>query len=202
MSIIDPAGPAARDIATLWWVMLSGAAAILCLVTVLLVMAFRRPPVDGDEAGLERTWIVGWGLWFSIAVLTGLLAYGIAVGARLTAASPDAVQVTAQARLEGWTFGYEGRDETEGTLHIPAGRDVEVAITTGDIIHSFWVPRLAGKIDAIPGHVNTLRIHADGPGLFEGRSAEYSGPGYLDRRFRVRAHDADSWQAFLRGEIE
>lgn len=200
--MLDPAGPAARDIATLWWVMLAGAAAILALVTVLVTLAFRHPSAPHDDTRMERTWIIGLGLGFSLTVLAALLAYGIVVGARLTAPPDDPVEVRAVARLEGWTFGYDGREDTADILHIPAGRDVVVAITTGDIIHSFWVPRLAGKIDAIPGHVNTLRIHADAPGIYEGLSAEYSGPGYLDRRFQVRAHDTDSWQTFLTGGAE
>lgn len=143
------------------------------------------------------------GLGFSMAVLAALLAYGIATGARLTAPVSDAVEVTAEAALDGWTFGYPGdsaRGQTADVLHIPAGRDVVVSITTRDVIHSFWVPRLAGKIDAIPGHVNTLTIRADLPGTYQGVSAEYSGPGYLDRRFEVRALDPADWQIFLSGE--
>ncbi|KIN70576.1 Cytochrome c oxidase polypeptide II [Sulfitobacter noctilucae] len=200
--MLDPAGPAAREIATLWWIMLGGSFAILVFVTILLALSFRPDRRQHDDVRMERTWIVGLGLGFSVAVLAALLSYGVATGARLTAPSETPVQVTAKATLAGWTFGYDARDDTEDVLHIPARRDVEVAITTGDIIHSFWVPRLAGKIDAIPGHVNRLRIEADTPGVYQGRSAEYSGPGYLDLRFTVQAHDADGWQEFLRGETE
>lgn len=78
-------------------------------------------------------------------------------------------------------------------LHIPASRPVDVAITTVDVIHSFWVPRLAGKFDAIPGHVNVLRIEADAPGDYAGVSAEFSGRGYTRHRFIVRAHDEAAW---------
>ena len=92
--------------------------------------------------------------------------------------------------------------ETRDVLHIPAGRPVDVEITTADVIHSFWVPRLAGKLDAIPGHVNVLRIEADGPGEFKGVSAEFNGTGYLAHRFRVIAHDPAGWQRFLAGATE
>jgi len=61
------------------------------------------------------------------------------------------------------------------------------------------VPRLAGKLDAIPGHTNVLRLQADTPGDYAGLSAEFSGPGYLGHRFTVRALEADDWEAFLAG---
>ena len=71
--------------------------------------------------------------------------------------------------------------------------------TSIDVIHSFWVPRLAGKLDAIPGHVNVLRIEAALPGVYAGQSAEFSGRGYREHVFTVKAHDAASWAAFLQG---
>ncbi|UXX84766.1 cytochrome c oxidase subunit II [Roseovarius pelagicus] len=201
MSILDPAGPAAASISRLWWVMFAGSAAILCLVSVLLVLSFRKRPPVQDERGLERTWIVGLGLVFTMGVLVALLAYGIVAGQRLTARAQDgAVEVSAVADRTGWRFGYGDRpgETTRNVLHIPAGRAVHVAITTDDVIHSFWVPRLAGKLDAIPGHVNTLKLEADEPGLYAGRSAEFSGPGYSRHRFEIRAHDDAAWHAFLR----
>ena len=74
-------------------------------------------------------------------------------------------------------------------LHIPAERPVDVAITSRDVVHSFWVPRLAGKLDAMPGHVNVLRIEADAPGRYEGLGSEFNGAGYRDHRFTVLADD-------------
>ena len=69
--------------------------------------------------------------------------------------------------------------------------------TSRDVVHSFWVPRLAGKLDAVPGHVNVLRLEAPTPGTYVGQSAEFSGIGYRDHVFTVRAHDAASWTRFL-----
>jgi cytochrome c oxidase subunit 2/cytochrome aa3-600 menaquinol oxidase subunit 2 len=115
--------------------------------------------------------------------------------------SPEVVEVSAEARQWEWSFGYAdapGR-RTDTVLHIPAGRPVDVAITSADVLHSFWVPRLAGKLDAVPGHVNVLRIEAGAPGDYAGVSAEYSGPGYREHGFTVRAHDPAAWAAFLAG---
>lgn len=204
--MVDPAGPAARHIATLWWVMLIGAGLILLLVLGLLVGAYRVRPAAGeatDTPGQERLWIVGLGLVFPLLVLAALLAWGLIVGERLLPRqAADTVQVAAEARRWAWRFTYAGAPGrvTERLLHIPAGRPVDVTITSADVIHSFWVPRLAGKLDAVPGHANVLRIQADAPGRYAGVSAEYSGPGYRDHAFAVQAHDAAGWQAFLAGE--
>lgn len=180
--------------------MLAGAALIFALVMALLAVAFRRRTPSGDDARRERLWVVKLGIAFPAAVLLALLVYGLVIGERLLPrAGPEVVGVGAEARRSAWTFTYAdapGRT-TENVLHIPARRPVDVAVTTADVIHSFWVPRLAGKIDAIPGHVNVLRIEADAPGVYAGRSAEFSGPGYDHFAFTVVAHDAAGWETFV-----
>lgn len=205
LSTLDPAGPAARDIATLWWVMLAGSIAILALVLVPLGLAFRRGRPASTEADRTRFWIVQLGLGFTMTVLAALLAYGLVIGERLLPrAGADPVQVSALAERWRWTFAYAERPgaATVNVLHIPAGRPVDIKIESRDVIHSFWVPRLAGKLDAIPGHVNTLRLEADEPGEYAGQGAEYNGARYRIHRFTVIAHDAANWQAFIGGEIE
>jgi heme/copper-type cytochrome/quinol oxidase subunit 2 len=197
LSTLDPAGPAAHGIAELWRVMLVGAGAIFVLVMALVALGWRR-----RGAGDERVWVWGLGLAFPVVVLTALTGYGMILGNRLRLEAAEVVTVRAEARQWDWSFGYAdapGR-VTTGVLHIPAGRPVEVEITSLDVIHAFWVPRLAGKLDAIPGHVNRLRLQADAPGDYAGISAEFSGTGYRDHGFTLRAHDAEGWAAFLRGE--
>lgn len=203
LSTLHPAGPAAATIGTLWWVMLGGAALILAFVMVLVVLAFRRGPEAGGGRGTERAFIWGLGLAFPLTVLSALLIYGLAVGERLLPrAGSEVVTVRAEGRQWAWAFAYPDAPDrvTEDVLHIPAGRPVDVQITTVDVVHSFWIPRLAGKLDAIPGHVNTLRIEAWEPGEYAGLGAEFNGRGYSGHRFTVVAHDADDWSAFLAGE--
>jgi len=206
LSTVQPAGPAADIIATLWWVMLGGAAAIFLLVVVLLVLAFRRgegPAGAAADSRREAVWIKGLGLGFTMTVLASLTVWGLRIGERLLPRpGPEVVAVRAEGRQWAWRFTYPdapGR-VTEGKLHIPAGRPVDVRITSADVIHSFWVPRLAGKLDAIPGHVNVLRVEAWEPGEYAGVSAEFSGAGYRGHGFTVIAHDAAAWDAFLAGE--
>lgn len=201
--MLDPAGPAARSIATLWWGMLIAFTAIFALVMLLLGLAFRPAGSGPIRAAGERLWIIGLGLVFPAVILLCLLAYGLWIGERLVPRSgADVTRIEAEARRWSWRFSYDhdSRPSTENVLHIPAGRPVDIAITTADVIHSFWVPRLAGKLDAIPGHVNVLRIEADAPGTYAGLSAEFSGRGYDDHTFAVIAHGPEDWQSFLEGE--
>lgn len=201
MSTVDPAGPAANAISSLWWVMLGGSVLIFILVVALLALAFLRPKWIQAGRSEIRLWIISLGIGFPMAVLAALLAYGLVAGEQLLPRShSDVINVYAEARLSAWEFGYADRPglKTDNTLHIPVGLDVDVAVTTVDVVHSFWVPRLAGKVDAVPGHVNVLRIKADRPGSYSGLSAEFSGPGYDSFTFTVIAHDQEGWARFLR----
>lgn len=194
LSTLSPQGSAAADIATLWWAMLAGAALITCLVLALVWRAFVRAP--GKAPG-EAFWIKGMGLGFSFAVLFAVVGAGIWTGERLLPRpGTEAMRVEAIARQWAWRFRQPGPDgimvETEGRLHIPAGQPVDVVIRSQDVIHSFWVPQLAGKMDALPGRDTLLRIEAFRPGLYRGRSAEFSGTGYAGMVFEVLAYDPAS----------
>ena len=197
---MDPAGPAADAINTIWWVMLAGATAIFLFVAALLLLAFR--PRARRDASVRR-WIVGGGLIFPGVVLTALLTFALIVGERLLSRGDvPAGQVAAESSPSQWSFTQPaagaGTIRTQGVLHIPAGRPVDVTLTSRDVIHAFWVPRLAGKLDAIPGHRNVLRIEADAPGVYQGVCAEYCGVGHAGHMFRVVAHDAAGWARFQR----
>lgn len=179
--------------------MLIGSALLTMLVFGLLALAFRKR----RSAAGSAVWL-GWlGVAMPSAVLLLLLAYALVLGDKtLARPADDVVVVEATGHQWFWTFrqpGASGYIETRGTLHIPADRPVDVRVASADVIHAFWVPRLGGKIDAIPGQVNVLRIEASTPGSFEGQCAEFCGLNHAANRFRVIAHDAKSWSAFQRG---
>jgi len=200
LSTIDPAGPHARSVATLWWVMLGGATILSLLVFVLLALAFRRRRAETPQN--PRLWIGALGLAMPSAVLALLLGYALVIGSRsLPIPAAGVVTIEVTARQYAWRFRYPGGQRTENVLHIPAGRPVDLRIRSTDVIHSLWIPRLAGKMDAIPGHTNMLRIEADAPGTYRGECAEYCGIGHKDHGFRIVAHPAAGWAAFTAGRM-
>ncbi|MGP9820818.1 cytochrome c oxidase subunit II [Salinarimonas sp. NSM] len=197
LSTLDPAGPAAERVATLWWIMLAGATLILvgvCLLAVIPFLQARRGSAVSSRPPGDGVWLWGGGLAFPFVTLLALLVYAFAIDpiddAARTGEAP--VRVQALARQWTWTFTHEDAPEgpltLEGRLHVPAGRPVEVAIASADVIHSFWVPRLAGKRDAIPGRVNTITILAEEPGTYGAVCAEYCGVGHAGMTFEVVAH--------------
>jgi len=200
LSALDTAGPAAASIADLWWVMLIGATLIFAFVMILLALAFLRPGIGrGTPASW---WLIGGGLAFPAVVLTPLLVYALWSGERLfPTGDPAVAQVDVVARQWEWTFTYRNaagqRLRSSNTLHIEAGQPVQLNITSADVIHGFWVPRLAGKIDAIPGHTTVLQLKADAPGRYRGVCAEFCGVAHLEMQFAIEAHASEDFNAVL-----
>lgn len=198
LSTLDPAGPAGAAVARLWWVMLVAAVLLFTLVMGLLWFAWRghlaRTPA--------RNWLAGGGLLLPGAVLTPLAIYAFVQGERLFAQPGRAeLEVVAVGRMWQWEFAYPADApglRTLDTLHIPAGRTVDVMVQSEDVIHSFWVPRLAGKIDAIPGRTNRVRLVAVQPGTYAGVCAEFCGRLHAGMAFAVVAHPPEAFAAVLR----
>ena len=80
---------------------------------------------------------------------------------------------------------------------MPVDRPVDVVTVSADVIHSLWVPALGGKIDAVPGHRNHVRLLADRTGTFGGLCAEYCGTGHTAMRFEVQVHEPDAFLDLL-----
>jgi cytochrome c oxidase subunit II len=198
LSTLNPAGPAAASIATLWWVMLVGAAILFSLVLALFALAIRRP--GWGSAVSPARWIVLGGLVLPAIVLPPLVGYALVAGERLLPLPSSApVRIEAEGQQWLWTFRYPdyGRIETRNVLHLPAGVPVDMVVTSRDVIHAFWVPRLAGQIDAVPGHVTRLRIEADRPDYYEGLCNQFCGLGHPVMRFAVVVDRAQDFPAAL-----
>lgn len=181
--------------------MLAGAVGLFCLVMTLLYVVFFAPRLVENVS--SKQWI-GWGgIAMPIPILLSLLAYAFVQGEKLFGAetAPPAVTVTATSRMWGWDFAYQ-RDGTEvrsrDILHMPVGQPVRIETTSTDVIHSFWVPRLGGKIDSIPGQTNSVILRADVEGTFGGICAEYCGEGHSAMNFRVQAHEPADFESTLR----
>lgn len=133
--------------------------------------------------------LVGWGLVFPIITLGALMIYAFAAGeALLVRDNAEKPVFRAHASQWFWAFGYPDGQTGTGVLHVQAGETFDVEVTSADVIHSFWVPRLGGKIDAIPGRANRITLRADAPGRYHGLCAEYCGVGHPLMPFVVEAH--------------
>ncbi len=178
----------AQGIATLWWVMLWGGVAIFTFMMVLFLWLWLRP--DSGRRVPTVWWVAGGGIAFPLPVIVILTGVALWQGERALGGTAP-LKIEAEAVMWEWRFSYPDTDmaPTVNRMHMPAGRDVEIVVTSPDVIHSFWVPRLGGKIDAIPGHANTIVLHADRAGDFGGVCAEYCGVGHQDMDFTVTAHD-------------
>lgn len=181
------------------------AAALFALVISLLLLTILRPGFGSRLS--PGGWIVAGGLAMPTIVLTLLVAYAFAQGERLLFASAGEppLRVEAHGRQWAWDFAYPDFPDvppTTNVLHIPAGRTIEVVASSSDVIHSFWVPRLGGKIDAIPGHRTAIRLRADRPGVYGGVCSEFCGTGHTVMRFTVEAHPPETYEEILRAGDE
>lgn len=196
LSTLAPAGPVARDIAGLWWGMLAVGALLTVVVLVFVALAFGSP-----RSLRSGVWTHGLGLGLSAVVLVPALAAGLWVGERILPRDDGAPEVGVHAHQWHWTFTHPGPDGPvvlRDRLILPAGRPVDMRISSADVIHSFWVPQLGGKMDAIPGRENLLRIMADTPGQLAGQCAEFCGLGHAHMRFEVDVVAAEHWAETLR----
>jgi len=196
--VLDPAGPYAGSISLLAWVLLAGAAVILLVVVAALAVAlFGSDRLRARLGGTRMIWIGG--IAFPIVVLTILLVWGLTLTRSLTApVGGEAMRVRLIGEMWWWRVHYlDGAGRTvaidANELHIPVGQPVLLELESGDVIHSFWVPRLSGKLDMIPGRRNVMRIQADKPGVYGGQCAEYCGGPHALMGFAVVAHEAEAF---------
>jgi cytochrome c oxidase subunit 2 len=210
-SMVHPAGPAAAEIAWLWWIMLGAFTGVFILVIVLLLYATLRQPsrqVTSENrtmrnAGTSPPWgrtgfIVAGGIILPILVLTPLYVYSLVTSARLRMPE-DALTIRVVGHMWWWEVRYPDSGVViANEIYIPAGKPVHLQLASADVIHSFWVPRLNGKRDLIPGVENTFWIQADEPGVYRGQCGEYCGTQHANMAFEVIAltsSDFDAWLA-------
>lgn len=191
-SALDPQGPNAAAIAEIAWVLIIGAAVIFAAVMVLAAYAVFAPRQRAARLS-SRALIVGGGIVFPAVVLTALLAYSLARASALGKEEPAALVIHVTGEQWWWRVHYldaAGRRDfaTANEIHIPAGRPVELRLASADVIHAFWVPALAGKLDMVPGKEHRLRLSAERPGVFRGQCAEYCGGPHGMMSFFVVAH--------------
>jgi len=215
LNTFNPQGPNAETIQRLVTPVFVVAIVIGVLVmAAVLFIAWRfraRPDEDDDEFNtqregntvLELTW----------TAIPALILVGIGLGTVITIQdlekrSPDALKVEVYAQQWWWGYKYDldnngtytdpGDVNTATELVVPIGREIDLAETSNDVIHSFWIPELNGKKDAVPGQFNSWKLQADTPGVYLGQCTEFCGLSHGNMRMLVRAltpQDFDAWVA-------
>jgi len=199
---LDPAGPFAGPLNTLAWILLVMGGAVMLVVLAALGLALFGPGHWRKRLGGERLIWIG-GLAFPVVVLSALLVYGLGLTSHLTRdPEPDEMRVRVTGEMWWWRVAYldtDGREVVQDAneVHIPAGRPVVFELESADVIHSFWVPRLGGKVDMIPGRRNLMRLQADAPGVYGGQCAEYCGGPHALMGLVVIAHEPAAFEAWL-----
>ena len=224
-SSLEPAGDVARQQYDLFLIVFWIAAVVFVVVEGALVfISIRYRRKRGEEAEqihgntrLEVIWTV-----IPALILAGLAFPTVSTIFSLARTPPNALQVTVIGHQWWWEFQYPEQEiVTANELVIPAGRPVHLVLrsdetpggtagfTTGGkpipqdaipVIHSFWVPRLAGKQDLVPGREGSLNIEADEPGTYRGQCAEFCGISHANMRFRVIAETPEGFDAWVAGQ--
>ena len=199
-SVFAPHSPFAAKLLELGWVLFAGGAAIFVLVVALVVVAIRRrPPWLADD----RAILVG-GIAFPVVVLTALLIYALAV-----AASRDRGSASLRVEVTGhqwwWRVRYldaNGRldFETANEIRLPVGVRADIVLVSADVLHSFWVPGLGGKLDLVPGRVHRTTVVADREGVLRGQCAEFCGVAHAQMALHVVAQAPQAFEAWRDGQ--
>ncbi len=210
---LDPKGPIARSIDNLWNGVFLVAVVVFILVefgTLALVIRFRRRREDNDDdlptqthgnTKLEIAWTI-----LPAVMLAAVGFFTLRTLFEVNERNDDALTIQVTGQQWWWEFAYDTdgdgdfADEevlTANDLVIPAGVDVNLDIKSNDVIHSFWIPALNGKKDAVPGRTHPLRINADEPGTYVGQCTEFCGLSHAYMRQRVVALTADEFDAWL-----
>lgn len=198
-SALDPGAANARDILVTTWVLFVGGTVIFVGVMALAVWAVVASPERFPGA---RSWVIGGGIVFPVVTLTVLQVHEFGLARRLvTLAADPALTVEVSGHMWWWDVRYRepggGPLRSANEIVIPAGRPVEFRVDSADVIHSFWMPSLAGKIDMIPGRVNRLSIVAERPGVYRGQCAEYCGAQHALMAFDVIVMEPERFDAWL-----
>lgn len=201
-SALDPAGWDAQELASLFWIMLSGAGIVWLLVIFATLGAVRYHPQA--FASIRPGWFIFLsGVVFPTICLGGLLVYSLQLlpGARDVSAD---MTIRVSGEQWWWRVSYEGpRGEdvvSANEIKIPSGATVEFELTSPDVIHSFWIPVLGGKMDMIPGRTNRLLLRPNKPGTYRGVCAEYCGTSHAFMGFPVVVQTQSEFDDWLKLE--
>jgi len=205
-SIAPGRSPQAHDISLLWWWMLGVATIVFLGAVGLLALAWIRRgtaglPFVGEREDINRGLVLLFGIGIPVVVLVALFAIADVYLVAQTAA-PAAASTSMTVEVIGhqwwWEIRYPGSGAvTANEIHIPVNTRVNVIATSADVIHSFWVPQLARKIDMVAGRQNRILMYASRPGVYRGQCAEFCGLQHANMALEVVAQPVSAYQAWL-----
>jgi len=214
-STLSSSGPAASRIASMqWWMLI-----LFCVTTLIMWVLFtwaairKRGTLEEhapSDTGGGQGWILYGGM-LSLIVLFVLFAYGLVLMASFPIHNPTHSDTPPSIVVIGhqwwWEVHYLGypsgpKFTTADEIHIPVNQPVTLELETADVIHSFWIPALHGKVDMIPGHPNFIRIEASHAGEYQGQCSSYCGKEHALMRLLVVAQPAAQFQAWLKNESQ
>lgn len=204
-SALAPAGTGAQSIATLFWWMAGGALAIWLVVMGIALYATQAHPEAHSIRG-ARWLIIGGGVIFPVVLLTGLLVYGLMLMPQLSSSENVALRIDVSGEQWWWRVRYRTATgeavELANEVRLPVGERVAFSLTSPDVIHSFWIPSLGGKVDMIPGRTNQLVLEPTETGTFRGACAEYCGTSHALMNFAVVVMTREAFDRWLAEQAE
>jgi len=210
-SVLKSAGVQAALVESEWWTIFWVTTIVTVIVLAVLAVAVRRgaarqeATTDNDHSLHRYIGIAG---ALTVVILIGILVRSIVTSRALASeriSGENVTQIEVTAYQWWWSVEYqhpepEQRVRTANELHIPVGRTVAIKLLASDVIHSFWVPSLAGKLDAIPGHESVLWIRAEQPGVYRGQCAEYCGFQHAHMALVVVAEPSDQFERWIQAQ--
>lgn len=218
MTYLLSAGAAAHPVMRLAWGLLAVSVIVILVITafVLLGVLRKRPAMPLDAAGRPPVSHGGNGLpWIYIGVgISSVVLFGCTVWMYVVLAAvaqpPGDPKLTLDVTGHQWWWEVRYRREgqpgrtflTANEIHLPVGQPVRVRLISDNVIHSFWVPQLAGKMDVIPGQTNVAWLEADKPGVYRGQCTEYCGVQHAHMALQVVAEDGQKFKAWWDHQLQ
>lgn len=201
-SVTDPHSREAHDIATLWWLMAILATVVFVAVMTMVALSLRsraedrRAVLEPDPRRSHQFIVIG-GLLVPVVVLS---VVGVATVATSNALQPRPASVRIVVDAEQWWWRLTYPDEGvvgANEVHVPVGERVELTLRSDNVIHSFWVPQLNGKVDVVPGQTNRMTFTATSAGTYWGQCAEFCGIAHARMAFVVVAQEPADYARWI-----
>jgi cytochrome c oxidase subunit II len=212
-SVLNAQGPAASSLAHMFWIFVAVLAMVWVLTMIALLLSLRRRrPADADPLATnpvtERRMTITVSVAIGLTLMTVISLTGLSYAAQkvLFAHKDGALTLLVTGQQWWWKITYEDSQPnrvftTANEIHIPVGEPVLIKLESSDVIHSFWVPSLTGKMDAITGRQNQIQIQADRPGIYRGQCAEYCGLQHAHMGLLVVAESKEDFEHWREQQV-